>query len=63
MANTSLEKVQVKLYSVVGKVIISKDFALQNGSVTIDIPSISEGMYILDVNDGVTTTNFKVIKK
>jgi photosystem II stability/assembly factor-like uncharacterized protein len=63
MANTSLENVHIKLYSIIGKVIFSNTFALQNGAITIDVPNISEGIYVLDINDGVTTTNFKVIKK
>ena len=63
MANNSLETAHIKLYSIIGKVILSKTFVLQNGAVTIDIPNISKGLYVLDVNDGTTTTNFKVIKK
>ncbi len=63
MSNSSLEMVHIKLYSIVGKVILSKDYSLQNGRITIDIPSISKGVYILDINDGAKTTNFKVIKK
>jgi len=63
MVNTSLEKAHIKLYSIIGKLIISKTFTLQNGAVTIEIPNISKGLYILDVNDGINTTNFKVIKK
>ena len=64
--NTSdalLETIQVKLYSIIGKVILSKTYALNNGSITINLPNISKGIYILNVNDGITTTNFKVIKK
>jgi Secretion system C-terminal sorting domain/Thrombospondin type 3 repeat len=63
MANNSLETAQIKLYSIIGEVILSKTFALQNGAVTIDLPNISKGLYVLDVNDGSTSTNFKVIKK
>jgi photosystem II stability/assembly factor-like uncharacterized protein len=63
MANTSLEKAHIKLYSIIGKLILSKTFTLQNGAVTIEIPNISKGLYILDVNDDINTTNFKVIKK
>ena len=63
MGNTSLGTVQIKLHSIIGKVILSKTFALQNGAVTINIPNISEGIYVLNINDGMTNTNFKVIKK
>jgi len=63
MANVTLENVDVKLYSMIGKVIISKAFKLQNGAVTMDLPEMSAGIYILDLNDGNTTTNFKIIKK
>lgn len=63
MPDTTLENVHIKLYSIIGEIIISKTFALQNGSITIDIPNISKGIYILDVNNGITTTNFKIIKK
>ncbi len=63
ITNTSLEIIHIKLYSIIGEVILSKNYALQNGAVTIDVPNISGGIYILDVNDGTTTSNFKVIKK
>jgi hypothetical protein len=63
MANTSLETIQVKLYSIIGKVVLSKNYTLQYGAVTIDIPNISKGIYLLKINDAMTTTNFKIIKK
>jgi len=62
-SDASLETIEVKLYSVIGKLILSKSYALQNGAVTLNIPNISKGIYILNVNDGLSTTNFKVIKK
>ncbi len=61
--NGSLKSIDVKLYSLIGRVVLSKTYSLQNGSITISIPDISEGVYILDVNDGNSTSNFKVIKK
>ncbi len=62
-SNSILEALDVKLYSLVGQVILSKTFNLQNGAVTIDMSKVSQGVYILDVNDGSVTKNFKVIKK
>ncbi len=61
-SDASLETIEVKLYSVIGKLILSKSYALQNGAVTLNTPNISKGIYILNVNDGIVTTNFKVIK-
>ncbi|MCH7524947.1 MAG: thrombospondin type 3 repeat-containing protein, partial [Bacteroidetes bacterium] len=62
-SDASLETIEVKLYSVIGKLVLSKQYLLQNGVTTIDLPNISKGIYILNVNDGITTSNFKVIKK
>ncbi|RLD28453.1 MAG: hypothetical protein DRI75_06620 [Bacteroidetes bacterium] len=61
--DASLETIHIKLYSVIGKLILSKQYSLQNGVATINLPNISKGIYILNANDGITITNFKVIKK
>ncbi len=62
-SDASLEIIEVKLYSVIGKLILSKQYSLQNGVATINLPNISKGVYFININNGSSTTNFKVIKK
>jgi len=62
-ANWSLKTIDVTLYSLIGTLVLSESYTLEQGAVTINIPEISGGLYLLEVNDGKTTTNFKVIKK
>jgi ribosome-binding factor A len=63
MGKTDVKNVHIKLVSLVGKVILSKDFSLNNGTTLIEVPNLATGVYLLDVNDGNSTTNFKIIKK
>ncbi len=63
MGQTDAKNIHVKLVSLVGKLILSKDFSLTNGTTLIEVPDLATGIYLLDVNDGNSTTNFKIIKK
>ena len=59
----SIEKIEVTLYSILGKSLLSKSFMLNNGKASLDVSNISTGMYILVINTGKEQTNYKVLKK
>lgn len=63
MGRSNVEKASVKLVSMIGKVVLHKDYTLNNGTILIEVPGLATGVYILDINDGTTTKNFKIIKK
>ena len=61
--DTSIEKIEVTLYSILGKSLLSKSFKLNNGKASLDVSNISTGMYLLVINTGKEQTNYKVLKK
>jgi hypothetical protein len=61
--NASVKKIEVALYSILGKLILAKSLELNNGKASIYVSNISTGMYLLVVDDGIEQSNYKVIKK
>lgn len=60
--NPDLEKVQVLLYNILGKLIINKEYSLNGGITTIDTKAYPSGFYLLTINTGTEKTNHKIIK-
>ena len=63
MGRTEAQKVHIKIISMIGKVVLSKEYTPNSGAILIETPNLASGVYLLDINDGQTTTNFKIIKK
>jgi len=61
--NAAVEKIEVAMYSLLGKLILAKSLELNNGKARIDVSNISTGMYLLIINDGKEQANYKVLKK
>ena len=61
--DSSIEKIDVVLYSLLGKSLLSQSFNLNNGKATLNVSNVSSGMYLLVVNTGKEQTNYKVLKK
>ncbi len=61
--DATIEKLNLVLYSLLGKSLISKSIYLNNGKATLDISNLSTGMYLLVVNTDKEQSTFKVLKK
>ncbi len=61
--NTSIEKIDIIIYSILGKTLLTQTISLNQGKASIDISSISTGIYLLVVNTSKEQSTFKVIKK
>lgn len=61
--DATIEKIDVALYSLLGKTLISQSINLNNGKTTLNISNLSTGMYLLIVNTGKEQITFKVLKK
>ena len=63
MGRTEAKNVSIRLVSMIGKVVLSQSYSVINGVIVIDTPNLATGVYLLDINDGNTTSNYKIIKK
>lgn len=57
--NQNINKVTVN--SIIGKAVLTKETNAQD--VSVDLSSLATGIYIVTVNSGETSTNFKVLKE
>jgi subtilisin-like proprotein convertase family protein len=61
--DTSIEKIDVTIYSLLGKSLLSQPVSLNHGKASLNISSLSTGMYLLVINTGKEQVTFKVLKK
>ncbi|MCH7523688.1 MAG: proprotein convertase P-domain-containing protein [Bacteroidetes bacterium] len=61
--DTSKEKIDIALYSLLGKRLLFQSLNLNNGKAVLNISNLSTGMYLLVVNTGKEQSTFKVLKK
>jgi len=61
--DTSIKTIEMTLYSILGKALLSQSVSLNNGAASLNISNISTGMYLLVVNTGKEQSTFKVLKK
>ena len=61
--DSTVKNIDVTLFSIIGKLLISKSFRLNNGKTILDVSDISSGMYLLVINTGKEKINYRVIKK
>ena len=61
--DTSIEKIDITIYSILGESLLSQPVNLNHGKASLDISSLSSGMYLLVVNTGKEQSTFKVLKK
>jgi Secretion system C-terminal sorting domain len=58
----NLEKASLKIISILGQIILEKQ-NLSGNDFNFDVSNLSKGIYIMEVNDGVSVTNSKFIKE
>lgn len=58
-----LKEVQINIYSCLGNLILSKDYPVLNGSVSVDASHLAAGIYIVSVKSDTSGTTFKIVKK
>jgi hypothetical protein len=58
----SLNDIEVRLYDVLGKLILEKKYSSFN-SCTIDMSSERSGFYLMEVNCGGKGEHYKIVKK
>jgi len=63
IGDNNLDKINIKLFSVIGELLMSKPIEVVNGEAVLNMSNISTGMYMLIVNTGKEQTNYKVLKK
>ena len=61
--DTSKEKIDIALQSLLGKRLLFQSLNLNNGKAVLNISNLSTGMYLLVVNTGKEQSTFKVLKK
>jgi len=61
-SNDSLNDIEVRLYDVLGKLILEKKYSSFN-SCTIDMSSERSGFYLMEVNCGGKGEHYKIVKK
>ncbi len=57
------KEVQINIYSCLGNIILSKDFPVLNGSVSVDASHLAAGIYIVSVKSDTSRATFKIVKK
>jgi hypothetical protein len=62
-ASTAAEKISVSLTDIFGKRILKKQNLIINGEMTIDIPAINPGVYLLQITDSEGTHITKLVKE
>lgn len=61
--NIAVERIEVAMYSILGKLLLKKTLQPIDGKANIDVSNISTGMYLLVIDDGTERSNFKVVKQ
>lgn len=64
--NPSLNKIEIKLHSLEGKLVFSKTFKnLERGNIekTISLKSLTSGRYQLEVSNGIEKTSIPILKR
>ena len=59
---TTIEKANLKITSILGQSVLEKQ-NLSGTDFSLDVSTLSKGMYILELNDGFSITNTKFIKE
>jgi hypothetical protein len=57
-----LENASIKIISILGQTVLEKQ-NLSGNNLSLDVSTLSKGIYILELNDGVSLTNSKFIKE
>ncbi len=57
------EDIHVKIFNFAGQLIRSKDYKLQNDEISIALPGLPSGMYILKLKGEGVQSSFKIIKE
>ena len=61
--DTSIKRVDIELYSILGEILMSQSLNLNSGKTILDTSSLSTGMYLLVVKTDRAQLNFKILKK
>lgn len=59
----AIEKIDVVIYSLLGKVLLATTLESNNGIANLDVSRIATGIYLLVVKNGIEQANFKVLKQ
>ncbi len=57
------EKVNIKVYSVFGQLVVSKTFDNQGNEMELDTSALTDGMYIISVESKSMSSTHKMIKE
>ncbi|WP_455170024.1 T9SS type A sorting domain-containing protein, partial [Aegicerativicinus sediminis] len=55
--------VNLKMFSVTGKLVLSEELKLTNGKTQIDVSGISKGLYLLQLSSKEISKTLKIVKK
>ena len=61
--DSSINSVEISIYSSLGVLMSTRTYEYQNGTVNMDTAPLSTGMYFLVANNGNSTDFFKIIKE
>lgn len=63
LGNETVQKAVITVYNTSGKIIYTRGYSNQSGVLTIDLPDMSDGLYMLKLVANNQETTFKLLKK
>ena len=63
VGNYDSKEVHINVYSYLGPLVLSKNYPIQNGSISIDASHLGTGIYFVSLRTGDIKSTFKIVKK